>query len=552
MPKSGLRLALLSATSFALASCNSILDEDIVSGITADPYYSTPEGFVSAVNAAYEPLREFYADEHGGNLTEYGTDEVTNAGHGSFRYMNFYDAELNADASPFSTIWSAFYQAINTCNGVVGRAEAVEGLSAAERNAGVAEARFLRAHYYFLLVQFFGDIHLTLEETIGVEVEARRDPASEVYGAIIEDLEFAIANLPAVQEDYGRATKPAAEHMLALVLLTRGSQPFGTPDDFSRAASLAESVIGNYDFALLDDYAAVFDHANELHAEVIWSVQYTENQLVNGDGNRAHLFFRPWYENINPGVQRTGDSGFGRPWIRFRPTLWALENFRPLDVDSRYGKIFQDVWFYNQLGADRGLVPPGAAVGDSAIVTPSWDLTDAEVGAYEARLPGVQVVDWYTRTGTFINMFPSLKKHDDFKRGADINETRGSRDFIVYRLAETHLVAAEAYFQTGDLAAAAEHLNVVRRRAAWPGMEAQMEISPADVTLDFILDERTRELYGEYKRWLDLTRTGKLLERVRKYNPEAAPNIDEHHVLRPIPTDQILRTAGGYGQNPGY
>lgn len=552
MSKSGLPGALLIVSSFALASCDGILQEDIVSGITAEPYYSTPEGFVSAVNAAYEPLRTFYASETGGNLTEYGTDEVTNAGHGSFRYMNFYDAGLNADASPFSTIWFAFYQAINTCNTVVGRAEAVEGLSAARKNVLVAEARFLRAHYYFLLVQFFGDIHLSLEETSGVEVEAGRDPASEVYGAIIEDLEFAIANLPAVQEDYGRATQPAAEHMLALVLVTRGYQPFGTPDDFSRAASLAEGVIGNYNFALLDDYAAVFDHDNELHSEVIWSVQYTQNQLVNGDGNRAHLYFRPWYENINPGVQRTGEPGYGRPWIRFRPTIWTLENFRPLDVDSRYGTIFQDVWFYNQLAAERGLVPPGAAVGDTAILTPSWDLTDAEVDAYKARLPGVEVADWYTRTGTFINMFPSLRKYDDFKRGENINETRGSRDFIVYRLAETHLVAAEAYLQTADLSQAADHLNVVRRRAAWPGMEAQMEISPGEVTLDFILDERTRELYGEYKRWLDLKRTGKLLERVRQHNPEAAANIDEHHLLRPIPTDQILRTSGGYGQNPGY
>ena len=79
-----------------------------------------------------------------------------------------------------------------------------------------------------------------------------------------------------------------------------------------------------------------------------------------------------------------------------------------------------------------------------------------------------------------------------------------------------------------------------------------MEISTGDVTLDFILDERTRELYGEYKRWLDLKRTGKLIERVRLHNPEGGGNIQDHHLLRPIPTNQILRTSGGYGQNPGY
>lgn len=551
MTRSGILLSVLIVTSVVLTSCDSILDENIVSGITADAHYTSKDGLLSAVNAAYEPLRDFYGSEHGGNLTQYGTDETTNAGHGGNRYMNFYDAGLSADAGPFSSIWFNFYQAINTANVVIGRADALKDMSDAEKNAMVAEARFLRAHYYFLLVQYFGDIHLTLEETIGVEVEARRDPASAVYDAIVADLEFATSNLPQSQQDYGRATKPAAEHLLAQVLLTRGYQPFSGSGDFARAATLAEGVINNYDFSLLDDYAAVFDHDAEINSEVIWSVQYSQNQLVNGEGNRTHMYFRPWYENINRGVQRTAD--YGRPWIRFRITTWALENFEPLDVDSRYEKIFQTEWRYNELGAERGLVPEGASVGDLAIITPAGDLTPEEEEDLRASgPPGLEVVDWYRRDGKYINMFPSVKKHDDFKRGADVNESRGSRDFIVFRLAETHLIAAEAFLQSGNAAKAAEHLNVVRRRAAWPGNEAQMEVTAGEVTLDFILDERTRELYGEYKRWLDLKRTGKLIERVRKYNPEAAPNVQEHHLLRPIPTNQILRTSGGYGQNPGY
>lgn len=552
MHRSFLIFALLFITSLILTSCDDVLQEDIVSGITADVYYNTPAGFTSAVNAAYEPLRDFYGDEQGGNLTEYGTDEVTNAGHGSYRMINRYDAGLNADLNTFSDLWSNFYEAINTCNTVVAISETVEGLSEEQKINGVAQARFLRAHYYFILAQTFGDIHLTLEQTSGVETEARRDPVSDVYDAIIADLEFAVANLPVTQSDYGRATRPAAEHALALVLLTRGYQPFGSAEDFTSAASLAERVINDYGLSLLDDYAAVFDHDNEINSEVIFSVQYTQDQLVNGEGNRAHLFFRPWYENINPGVQRMGEPGFGRPWIRFRPTVWALENFQPLDVDARYDKIFQDTWHYNQLGLERGLIPDGAALGDTAIYTPSGDISVTDSAAYAARLVGVHVVDWYTRDGRYINMFPSLRKHDDFKRGGDINEERGSRDFIIYRLAETHLIAAEALFNTGDLAGAAEHLNVVRRRAAWPGREADMEVAASEVTIDFILDERTRELYGEYKRWFDLKRTGKLLERVRLHNPEAAPNIQPHHLLRPIPTDQILRTSGGYAQNPGY
>jgi len=552
MPKPRLILALLLVASVALSSCDSVLDEEIVSGITADAHFKTQAGLASALNAAYEPLRDFYGDENGGNLTQYGTDETTSAGHGGNRFMNYYDAGLNADAGTFSDVWSNFYAAINTCNVVIGRVDEVTDMTAAEKSEMAAEARFLRAHYYFKLVQFFGDIHLTLEETIGVEIDARRDPASEVYQAIIADLEFAVANLPTSQTNYGRSTKPAAEHMLSQVLLTRGYQGFADSGDFSRAASLAESVINNYGFSLVSDYSELFNHDGERNSEVIWSVQYDLNQLVNGEGNRSHLYFRPWYENINNGVQRTGDPGYGRPWIRFRITTWALENFRPLDVDSRYNKIFQTEWYYNQLGADRGLLPAGASVGDLAIITPAGDLTPEEEQAMiDAGPPGLVVVDWYNRDGANINMFPSLEKHDDSKRGGDINETRGSRDFMVYRLAETHLLAAEALFKSGNSPAAAQHLNVVRRRAAWPGMEAQMEVSAGDVTIDFILDERTRELYGEYMRWLDLKRTGKLLERVKAYNPDAT-GIDTHHLLRPIPTNQILRTSGGYGQNDGY
>ncbi|MBT8184016.1 MAG: RagB/SusD family nutrient uptake outer membrane protein, partial [Eudoraea sp.] len=85
-----------------------------------------------------------------------------------------------------------------------------------------------------------------------------------------------------------------------------------------------------------------------------------------------------------------------------------------------------------------------------------------------------------------------------------------------------------------------------------PGQEAASQITPADVTLDFLLDERARELTGEGHRWWDLARTGKLVERTRLHNPGAAPNIQDYHTVRPIPQNQIDRTLGGYPQNPGY
>lgn len=134
----------------------------------------------------------------------------------------------------------------------------------------------------------------------------------------------------------------------------------------------------------------------------------------------------------------------------------------------------------------------------------------------------------------------------------DRQKEQGQRDYMLMRLGEAYLLRAEARFKQGDLEGAAEDINVIRRRGAWPGKEAEMEITAADVTLDFILDERGRELIGEAHRWMDLTRTGTLVERVRKYNPVGGPNIQDFHRVRPIPQDQIDRTQGGYAQNPGY
>ncbi len=548
-----------------LVSCD-VLEEEVVSGVTADTFYSIPEGFEAAVNASYAPLRQFYGSEDGANITVMGTDIITHGGHGGFHFMDQYEAALNSEVSSFWNIWRDFYRGINTANAAIRRAEDVQ-MSDAEKNAKIAEARFLRAHYYFILVQQFGPVHLTLEETVGVETEAERTPENEIFDAIISDLEFAIQHLPAEQSEFGRATEPAAKNMLGLVLLTRGYKDFAQGDDYSRAAAMFDDVINNYNFELLPDVMAPFNHDNEQNAEVIWSVQYTEDPLLNensffwSNGNHSHMHYRSWYEIHNDGLIRANDPGYGRPWQRYKPTPFALESYRPLDVDSRYTKFFQDVWYYN----DEPTLPEGAAVGDTAVWVMNEFLTPEKIADIEARLPGVKAPEegatgslytwhldnqgdpWYM----YGLMFPVLKKVDDWKRPST-NYEAGSRDYIVYRMADTYLLAAEAYLQAGDLNTAVERVNAVRRRAAWPGMEGQMEITAAELDLDFILDERGRELYGEQKRWFDLKRTGKLVERVKLYNSEGAPNIQDYHLLRPIPANQLTRTTNEYPQNPGY
>ena len=544
-----------------IMSCNT-LDEEIVSGVTSE-YLSTPEGLEAGINAAYANLRTYYAQEDGNKISVFGTDEYSHGGHGGDWDIDRYGAGLNAENGRFWNLWRNFYGAINTCNAVVDRAATSDELTDEQKNPKIAEVRFLRAHYYFILVQSFGDIPLTLEETQGVETEATRAPEADVYDAIIADLEFAVTHLPEEQSEFGRATQIAAKHMLGLVHLSEGNSGGAIP--------YFESVIDDYGLILDSDPLARYNHDNEQHHEILFSTQYHDDPILSPSGNRSHLHFRPWYEVYASGLIRSLGHGFGRPWIRYRPTGWLLNNYRvngSYDVDSRFNAGYQQAWYYNT--TDDAL-PDGAAVGDTAIYLTGNDLTDAEVAAIEARHPGVlagknlyswhpnakgKLWSWYTTDGTdnnSINIFPVPWKQEDNKR-ASVNHANGSRDLIVYCLSETYLLLAEALLNDGKAGEAVDYINAVRQRAAYPGKESEMLITAGDVTIDFILDERSREFNGEQKRWFDLKRTGKLIERYKLHNPEGQTNdfIKDYHLLRPIPTNEIDRVTNEMRQNDGY
>src|SRR6184192_3623802 len=211
-----------------LAGCMD-LNEDVISGLTPGAY-GTEAAFQALVNATYEPLRSFWAQERGFTVSEFGTDIYTRGADGSHMFINDYTTQLNADESFFRDTWDDFYRAINTANAVVGRAPVVD-MDSTRKAQRVAEARFLRALYYFVLVQMYGPVTLTLQETESVTTEATRAPVDSVYDAIIADLRYAEANLDYASVDYGRVTKGAAQHLLAKVYLTRLRSDDPTADE---------------------------------------------------------------------------------------------------------------------------------------------------------------------------------------------------------------------------------------------------------------------------------------------------------------------------------
>lgn len=548
-----LPLATVTLALICLISCSKdALDETVITNVGVD-YLNTAAGFNDGVRAAYAPLRAWYGTERGNNLTIFGTDTYTNGSDGAWKFMNQYTAQFDPRTGHLQEVWDEFYRGINTCNAVIGRAGNVTGLDETVKKQRVGECKFLRAQYYFLLTQLFGGVDLRLSETIDPTKVAQRATVADMYAAIVKDLEEAIPDLEnkARSADYGRVTRAAAEHLLSLVYLTKGTSQAKAGDDFAKAETYAKNVINNYGIKLLTDFAKIHELNNETNEEVIFATQYTRDPLTNGTGNNAHVFFLMEYD-VQPGMRR--DVANGRPFKRYRPTQYCLETvFAPANrsKDSRYYKSFVDVYRSNRPGTfastfDNSKPSVTFAANDTAIYLPGVEWTAAQRAGkpYQVLTPSL-----YTE-----KLFPSLRKQMDAGR-ADLFQFEGGRDYINYRLAETYLNLAEAQFLQGKTQDAANTLNVIRRRAAWPGKEAEMEITAAELTMDFIMEERERELIGEQKRWFDLVRWGKLVERVKAYNPQAAGNIKDHHVLRPIPQVQIDRVQGGataFAQNPGY
>lgn len=544
-------IILVLTLALSMGSCDKFLEEELVTDVSAASYYTTESGFEDGVRATYSTFKPFYGQEIGAAMTTFGTDIWTNGADGGHKVFNFYDGGLNGSESYIRDSWDNWYKGINQANGVINRSANVE-MDEAQKTVRIAEVRFLRAFFYFNIVTTFGDAHLSLEETEGIEVEANKTAQSEIYlQAIVPDLEFAIANLPDEQSDYGRATKPAAEFLLGKALLTRSYTGFAESNDASRAESLFSNVINNYGFSLLPDYADLWDIDNQENSEMIFVVPNSKSQVDSGIdefGHRWHLYFLHEYD-VRRGMTR--DIANGRPWKRHRPTDFMLSLW-DRNIDTRYDDSFKHVWFANKDEPATDAVgdePARAAlsIGDTAIYIPG---PGKDIDWPQSRQDAVPYLV-YTNDEYNERLFPSMNKWIDPTR-PDRQKTQGQRDFILMRLADAYLLRAEARLAQNNTTGAAEDINVVRVRAALPGQEAAIQITPAEVNLDFLLDERARELVGEGHRWWDLARTGTLVERTRLHNPGAAPNIQDYHTVRPIPQNQIDRTLGGYPQNPGY
>jgi hypothetical protein len=609
MKKSCLALILFLAVS---ACQKDFLKEDNTAGVSYD-YYNTPQGLIDGVTATYDQLRVFWGNgvdgarpELGINLSESGTDTWTEASYftkalGFNRYTSFDDQDLQNN---LYDMWQSCYKAINTCNIVIDRSVNVpfsQVLTSDLKKTKIAEAKFLRAINYFYLVQTFGKVPLLLQGNERAKNSFERADKESIYISIITDLLAAEKDLPSqsAMTAYGNASKGAAQHFLARVYLTRGSavtdQRGQQPTDMDSAAYWADEVITKGPYKLVPSIEELWSVTKQINSELIFSVNYSANSrlngnTVNGEGNQLHQFFLATYASQR-GMKE--DLANGRALGRLKPTDYLLDVFNRKS-DSRFYKCFKMTFICNN-GTDvnipkweTGYTPTGKITGkpkygngDTAVLFSMYPLP-VKTTDYNYR---IKPYIWITRLNFTADKFPSLIKHMDPVRvdgTLDPKQARGSRDVVVARLAETYLIAAEAYARkkTPDYTKAVSYINEVRRRAAYKEGETrpgevfttegedvsrnrtssipEMTITENDINsrskvIDFILDERARELCGELHRWYDLVREEKLVERVKAYNPFGA-GVKSEYAVRPIPQLHLdLITNNGPGQqNTGY
>lgn len=578
-------------------SCTNFLEEEIVSGATTD-YYRTEEGMNTLVAASYANMRFGVSDERVYGYQELGTDCFTQGGDGNWRQsFNRYESTMESTLNLLYYLWQNNYKAINAVNTGIDILPEM-GVTEEFKKEKMANLRFLRANFYFELVQQFGAIPISSQSITSVKTDFKRSSVPDVYKLIIEDLRYAVENLPEVGSDAGYATTWAASHLLAKAYLTRGSavkdQRGQQPSDMDSVVYYADKVINSGRFSLESNFSDLFDINNRKSKEFIFSVQFTQNEVFNGNGNQMHMYYICVYENF-PGMTR--DIANGRSWKRVRPTNFVFNELFDHKNDSRFYKSFQWVYRANKASSipvwkdvtdkngnilfspDPDLAgKPKFALGDTAayFIPQKLALTENELTAYCASKPYTLVpMNNYTEL-----LYPTLIKWLDPAR-PDMQYQTGSRNWVKMRLSDTYLMAAEAYGRKNDFVKAAEYMNIVRSRAAYKegelkpsqywtidggkyedrmsSSQKEMTVTPADISsdfIDFMLNERAREFLGEACRWEDLVRCEKLLERVKKHNELAAPAIKEYHRLRPIPQNHIdrLDPLGPMSeeQNEGY
>ena len=583
-------IVVLLVATIGIHSCD--LKEYNPSGSTADVVFSTPEGMDALVNQMYYNFRwKYFGREDPVLYLEGGTDLWFNAGRASYGPgMTQYTDVLTPNIGQIANVWNRVYDDINLCNSVINRIGAVPYPSQARKNYREGEARWLRSYCYWWLVEFFGDVELRTKETSTPNFYAYRTPAKQIYDEIIiPDAKLACEYLAVTPIDgmVGRYTKKAAYGLLARVALTRASYTTDANEAkkyYQMALDASKYVIDNKEslgIKLYSKYDQIWRaDNNKTNTEYLAIVSHSSNSTYNpqsSNPDRCYLYFSPKLTGRVGLTTTTTSWEYPKENTMLMPTRYFLQLFQ--DGDARYDAIFQEAFLEttkftwtsgsgdlaNYLKSYDKIVNKTINVGDTALYFTRKHISQAQKD--KASYAVVDIDMLYNPNGTITTAnsqlyysFPRFTKYRIYDADSNVklllaaNGNVGFADVPIMRYAEMPLIAAESAIALGDKAGAAAYINELRKRAIKPGYETQMTVNASNMDLSFILDERARELCGEWLRWFDLKRTGKLVEYAGTHNPDIGSNVKPFHNLRPIPStflDKLMNPLE-FGQNPGY
>ena len=537
-------------------ACNEkeFLRETPLDFLSPENAYNSYEGLQSALSGLYDSVRAW--EMYSGGLRNFlGTDIAYNAREDSDRLGDLITvySPTGKNAQGF---WDVSYEIIKDANAIMAHMDGA-GLSKSEKVLIEAEARFFRAYAYRNIVYFYGGVPIVKEEITSPKKDFTRAGKEEVLNFMIEDLEFAAQNLPGIADVAdGKVSDLVAKHYLAETYISVG--------DYESAIENAGDVIKDSNTGLMtkrfgtrvsavpngDVYFDLFQRGNQNrksagNTEALWVIQmemdviggYTVSTDYSWPLERYHV---PSVHTLTdpdgkPGMlgPRSDFNVGGRGVSYMRTTDWHLNGNWGTDFDTDIRNssvnIIRDAIYDN---------PESPWYGKSAIAPES--MSKKYKSTKYAWYP------WLTKVTCPGDHPEALYKDRELSLLTDAAGGTYADQYLL-RLAETYLLRAEAYLLNNQPDKAAADINAVRRRAK------ASDVAPADVTIDYILDERARELCFEERRRLTLHRTGTFVERTRRLNEWQGSQVEDKMALFPIPYSFIEANIGAViEQNPGY
>jgi len=515
-----------------LTSCgDDFLKDELLSNTSVDFLYTTPEGLESAVVGLYTLNRQIYEDNSLNGAYPLILQAKGDLGVGVTGEISLYSRLLwGASNGDFGTVsginkyWIHFYKIVDRSNAIIRAAENLEDIEEGRRNQILSEAKCMRANSFFSLYRLFNNIFVTTEPTTpenAFNVPGDKSSVDEIFTLLKSDLDFAIANLDYSSPQFGRFTQGAARHIRAKVAMWE--------EDWAEAAEQTDAIIDSGNHSLVSTTAEVF--AGDLnHSETLFTSIFARETIGGGGEHILNWNVVSQYHAAPGCVHSVENGGAGVGFLSLNDYAINLLNEDP-DDDRKDGTYYIFDYKYN----DEETLPAGKRIGDPLDLYENSETDQNEFMLYYLRQnPGV------------------LKFLDTEAEPTDRNHYK---NIMVYRLAETYLIGAEAHMMLGDNGKALDYVNIVRNRAN--------ASSIATVDLQAILDERARELAFEGQRWYTLKRTGLLYEflldhmnndNMNESYPEGNPKVILQRYMEnwPIPPQQMDLLGPSYPQNDGY